>query len=126
MVGIAEDVTRSRSRGDRHDYRDLKASLEEKLTQASMWLYRATRNRAYFSDITVVVPDAWSSDASFQCARQCETYERAKIKIRQPRIDGRGRELHGAYVIPGRCGEEGMLMHLTASRMASASVSVCL
>lgn len=122
MVGIHEDVARSRSRGDRHDYRDLKASIIEKFTKASQWLYRATKQRTYVSEITVVVPNSWRGDPSFQCAKQCETYERAKIKIRQPRVDSRGRELHGAYVVPGRCGEEGMLMHLTASRIAAESV----
>ncbi|XP_065185144.1 calcium-activated chloride channel regulator 1-like [Sycon ciliatum] len=121
MVGINDDVLRTRSRGDRHDYRDLKEAIVEKFTLASQWLYRATKQRAYVGDITVVVPDTWRGDPSFECAKQCETYERAKIKIRQPRVDSRGRELHGAYVVPGRCGEEGMLMHLTASRIAAAS-----
>ena len=58
---------------------DLVENIKELLTKASAELYRATRQRAYFKEVTILVPQTWNLDEA-QAAVD-ETFEDAEFRV---------------------------------------------
>ncbi|XP_070557745.1 calcium-activated chloride channel regulator 1-like [Ptychodera flava] len=97
-------------------HRDIEenAALLERIkavfTEASETLYRATNNRAFYRNITILVPSSWSDDDSKYEVATTEMFDSAKVQIAPPH------PLHGdvPYVQQvATCGEPGNSIHLT-------------
>jgi len=88
---------------------DLVESIKDLLTKASAELYGATRQRAYFKDVTILVPQTWNLDEAE--AAVDETFEDAEFRV-APSNPAYG---HNPYTIQNReCGEPGDFTHLTS------------
>ncbi|XP_002731426.1 calcium-activated chloride channel regulator 1-like [Saccoglossus kowalevskii] len=82
--------------------------IEDLITEASAYLYEATRHRAHFKDITIVIPHTWKYNPHVRATT--ESYDTANIIIDDPNpIYG-----HNPYVSQhSPCGQPGEYMHLT-------------
>ena len=58
---------------------DLVESIKELLTKASEELYGASRQRAYFKEVTILVPHSWNLDEAE--AAIDETFENAEFRV---------------------------------------------
>ena len=84
--------------------------LQNYFTEASKVLFKATKYRAYFRNITILLPSTWN-EFSFDPATR-ESFERANIIIAKPTMEWS----ENPYVRQIRgCGEPGEYMHLTPS-----------
>ncbi|XP_066266574.1 calcium-activated chloride channel regulator 4A-like [Branchiostoma lanceolatum] len=100
LVAIHEDVS--------EDYR-IVDRLKEILTEASRDLYVATKNRAFFKEVRILIPRTWTKKPEY-LPSGTETFERANVRVDLPN------PLYedNPYVQQkGGCGEEGDYMHLT-------------
>ncbi|WAR25124.1 CLCA1-like protein [Mya arenaria] len=79
------------------------------MTEASKYIYKATRQQAYFKEITILLPNTWSSHASYGQATS-ETIQLADVIITDP-IRGK-RSLPQARSYEG-CGKQGVHVLLT-------------
>ncbi|XP_071112483.1 calcium-activated chloride channel regulator 3A-1-like [Haliotis cracherodii] len=100
-------------------------SLIEKLqsifTNASQYLYRVTRQRAYFGDITILVPRSWSDRPQYEPQTK-ETVDKSDILIDQS--DDRFSHGNRPFVIKTTpCGELGHYMHLTPAYVLNDTVA---
>ena len=90
------------------------------MTNASAYMYAATRRRAYFNDITILVPETWSDGASYEAATH-EVFDNAEIRVDEPADP----DDHSAYVRGSAlvCGMPGLYMHVTPLRLTDEEVS---
>ena len=58
---------------------DLVDSIKDLLTKASAELYGATRQRAYFRSVTILVPQTWNLDEAEPAVD--ETYDDAEFRV---------------------------------------------
>ena len=58
---------------------DLVESIKDLLTKASAELYGATRQRAYFKEVTILVPQTWNLDEAE--AAVDETFKDAEFRV---------------------------------------------
>ncbi|XP_076810328.1 calcium-activated chloride channel regulator 1-like [Clavelina lepadiformis] len=91
-------------------------AIKEVWTNASKALYTATKQRAYFASITILVPKSWSM-GTYQSAGK-ETYNAADVLVayRNPVYQDQPYTLQ--Y---GGCGEPGTYIHLTPSYLVNDS-----
>ncbi|XP_057365308.1 calcium-activated chloride channel regulator 1-like isoform X2 [Daphnia carinata] len=78
------------------------------IRRASSVLYRATKKRAYFKDVRILVPESWSNVRSNLST--WETYSEADVRVAPAAL------VHGdkPYTIQsGGCGQPGEYIHLT-------------
>nr|XP_002731900.1 PREDICTED: epithelial chloride channel protein-like [Saccoglossus kowalevskii] len=83
--------------------------LQVAFTDASDFLFTATKRRAYFKDISILIPTTWSHKSEYSNATK-ESYEKANI------IVDTANAVHGhtPYVKRiGGCGKKGEYLHLT-------------
>uniref|UniRef100_UPI00358FBD7A calcium-activated chloride channel regulator 1-like n=1 Tax=Myxine glutinosa TaxID=7769 RepID=UPI00358FBD7A len=94
--------------------------IKETMTEASDYLYKATR-RAFFRNISILVPPTWSNTRTQR--RTFETFEKAEIRI----DDSPGSPDRCPYTMNyALCGRRGKYIHLTSdSLMISSAVSDC-
>ncbi|XP_052780593.1 calcium-activated chloride channel regulator 1-like [Mya arenaria] len=83
--------------------------IKNEMTKASKYIYKATRERAYFKEITILLPNTWSSHASYGQATS-ETIQLADVIITDP-IRGK-RSFPQARSYEG-CGKQGVHVLLT-------------
>jgi hypothetical protein len=89
------------------------------MTNASAYMFTATRYRAYFKDITILVPQTWGYSSSYKDATH-ETFDDAEIRVDEPATPGD----HAAYVRGSAlvCGMPGLYMHVTPHRLTNEQV----
>lgn len=108
IVAINRDVEEDAS---------LLQAIKDLVTDASPVLYHATRKRAYFGEVTIVVPDTWEDKPDYVAASARETYRNAKVRIDPPSMI-KGQEKNYAFVqTMKRCGIQGLSMHITPKRL---------
>lgn len=73
VVAISENIAE-------RDYPTLVSDLVESFKNASSYLYTATRNRAYFKNITILIPSTWQDKAMYQSATS-QTFDSADFRI---------------------------------------------
>ena len=85
-------------------------AVKREFTAASSYLYTATKNRAYFKDITILVPQTWPDRDAYGDA-VTETFDTAQIQIEPGSRDT-------AYVLRSpTCGTTDGRMHVTPNRI---------
>jgi hypothetical protein len=113
IVAINRDVEEDAS---------LLQAIKDLVTDASPVLYHATRKRAYFGEVTIVVPDTWEDKPDYVAASARETYRNAKVRIDPPSMI-KGQEKNYAFVqTMKRCGIQGLSMHITPKRLTDPLV----
>nr|XP_002739811.1 PREDICTED: calcium-activated chloride channel regulator 4-like [Saccoglossus kowalevskii] len=89
--------------------------IQEVFTDASAFLCEITRYRAYFKNITILVPKFWSDNVQYEMP-SFESYYTSDIRIDNSDYDG-------PYVWKSTpCGELGEYMHLTADYLTDSTI----
>ncbi|XP_072130905.1 calcium-activated chloride channel regulator 1-like [Mobula birostris] len=97
---------------------NLITKIQEMITSASSFLYAATKQRAYFRDVKILLPITWISKPNYQ-RPTTQSYEKADVII----ADSNFKFGDDPYTLQyGRCGERGRYIHLTPSFMLNDSV----
>ncbi|XP_006816872.1 calcium-activated chloride channel regulator 1-like, partial [Saccoglossus kowalevskii] len=96
---------------------DLIENIKDVFTKASAFLYRATKNRVYFRNITILVPKKWSEYRGYTMATT-EAYESAHFRVDKSRTAGDRPYAHQV----GFCGESGQYVQMTDTFFTDASV----
>eukprot|EP00118_Oscarella_pearsei_P002569 m.10908 g.10908 ORF g.10908 m.10908 type:complete len:933 (+) comp22777_c0_seq2:260-3058(+) len=106
VVAIGENVPESAG---------LLQEITTAFTKASSYLYAATKQRAYFHQVTILVPESWQSKSTYSTPTNGETFGNAEIRIDLPAVSGD----NTAYVLSRGlvCGMEGEYMHVTPERL---------
>merc|ERR1711970_768968 len=87
------------------------------MTEASRELYTATRDRAYFKQVKILLPKTWTSIKGNQTL-EGESFEGAEIRIDRPSPVFSD----GPYTVRGSgCGEPGSFMHITPAFLEDSS-----
>ncbi|XP_043216154.1 calcium-activated chloride channel regulator 4A-like [Amphibalanus amphitrite] len=113
VVGVDEDV-------DILQCQDIIRNLKTLLTGASDYLYTATQRRAYFGDVTVVVPSSWPRSCTGSAAPEPATTE--SLVSADLRVSGLRHPVHGAAPWThqsGLCGRPGHFIQFAADYVAS-------
>ncbi|XP_077994547.1 calcium-activated chloride channel regulator 1-like [Glandiceps talaboti] len=111
LVGINEDVTESQTLIDR---------IKEVFTAGSASLYVATRNRAYFKRISILIPETWSYSVDYEHIT-FENYDGSDIIVDYPTPPS---TRNTPYVLRyTSCGGQGLFMHLTPEYFLDHSVT---
>lgn len=80
------------------------------MTEASAYLYLATRQRAYIRSVTVLVPNTWSDNHVKYTDPGDESFVNAHVRIDKANPT----QGHNPYTFqPGQCGDPGQYIHLT-------------
>ncbi|XP_046351103.2 calcium-activated chloride channel regulator 1-like [Haliotis rufescens] len=86
----------------------LLTNIQTIIREASPYLYRATRKRAFFRDVVIFIPDTWKENSTWGVSQK--TFKQADVRIDSPH------PLHGdtPYTFqPGQCREPGRYVHYT-------------
>ncbi|XP_070557788.1 calcium-activated chloride channel regulator 1-like [Ptychodera flava] len=100
LIAIADDVKENAN---------LLENLQEILTGASGALYRATKQRAFFKEITILLPNTWSNDL-VNVEATSEIFDAANAIVTKHENVGRETPYTNQF---GSCGEEAEYIHLT-------------
>ncbi|XP_044530028.1 calcium-activated chloride channel regulator 2 [Gracilinanus agilis] len=87
---------------------NLVPKIMEMITEASSYLFNATKRRVYFGNVKILIPATWKAH-NYSQAKQ-ESYEKANIII----ADWYRKHRDDPYTLQyGGCGEEGKYIHFT-------------
>ncbi|EDV24161.1 uncharacterized protein TRIADDRAFT_57368 [Trichoplax adhaerens] len=73
VVAISENIVES-------DYPTLVSDLIQNFINASSYLYTATRNRAFFKNVTILIPATWQDKVTYQAATS-QSFDSADFRI---------------------------------------------
>jgi len=108
VIAISPDVAESE---------ELLEQLKSLMVEASRELYIATRNRAYFRQVKILLPKTWTSIEA-DVAMEAESFATAELRV------DRENSLYGMtpYTLTSSsCGEPGQFTHLTPEFMAGGT-----
>ncbi|XP_078264021.1 calcium-activated chloride channel regulator 1-like [Rhinoraja longicauda] len=83
--------------------------IQTMITDASLYLHRATKNKVYFSDVKILLPSSWPEVSSIQ-RPTTQSYEKASVIIAEENPKYGDTPYTLQY---GGCGEKGRYIHLT-------------
>ncbi|XP_072505057.1 calcium-activated chloride channel regulator 1 [Notamacropus eugenii] len=83
--------------------------IKNVVLDASTYLYKATEQRFYFKEVSILIPTTWQTKPNYEKPK-LETYKNADIIIEVPNASGSDDPRTDHY---GRCGEKGERIHLT-------------
>ncbi|OCT82887.1 calcium-activated chloride channel regulator 1 [Xenopus laevis] len=82
--------------------------IKEMLTDASSYLFQATKKRLYIRSAKILIPNTWASNSSYGRPK-LESYDKADVIVASPFIHG-----DDPYTLQfGGCGEKGKYIHFT-------------
>ncbi|XP_004603681.2 calcium-activated chloride channel regulator 4A-like [Sorex araneus] len=83
--------------------------IQDMVTEASAYLFKATENRIYFKNVNILIPDTWKSKPQYMRPGR-ESYKHATVIIAPPALPGRDEPYTRHF---SQCGEKGEYIHLT-------------
>ncbi|XP_054996343.1 calcium-activated chloride channel regulator 4 [Sorex araneus] len=83
--------------------------IQDIVTEASAYLFKATGNRMYFKNVNILIPDTWKEKSEYMRPR-IESYKHATVIIAPPALPGRVEPYTRHF---SQCGEKGEYIHLT-------------
>uniref|UniRef100_A0A2K5N6A6 Calcium-activated chloride channel regulator 2 n=1 Tax=Cercocebus atys TaxID=9531 RepID=A0A2K5N6A6_CERAT len=87
---------------------NLISNIKEMITEASFYLFNATKRRVFFRDIKILIPATWKAN-NYSKVKQ-ESYEKANVIV----TDWHGAHGDDPYTLQYRgCGKEGKYIHFT-------------
>ncbi|OCT85202.1 calcium-activated chloride channel regulator 1 [Xenopus laevis] len=82
--------------------------IKKMLTDASSYLFQATKKRIYIRSAKILIPNSWTSNSSYGRPK-LESYDKADVIVASPFIHG-----DDPYTLQfGGCGEKGKYIHFT-------------
>ncbi|XP_012371953.2 calcium-activated chloride channel regulator 2 [Octodon degus] len=89
---------------------DLVPNIKEMITEASFYLFNATKRRVFFRNIQILIPATWKVNNYSQIKQ--ESYEKANVIV----TDWNGVNGDDPYTLQYRgCGKEGKYIHFTSN-----------
>uniref|UniRef100_H0XAL7 Calcium-activated chloride channel regulator 2 n=1 Tax=Otolemur garnettii TaxID=30611 RepID=H0XAL7_OTOGA len=93
---------------------NLISNIKEMITEASFYLFNATKKRVFFRNIKILIPATWKAN-NYTKVKQ-ESYEKANVIV----TDWYGAHGDDPYTLQYRgCGKEGKYIHFTSNFLLS-------
>ncbi|XP_049627204.1 calcium-activated chloride channel regulator 4-like [Suncus etruscus] len=83
--------------------------IQDMMTEASTYLFKATENRIFFKNVNILIPDTWKNKPQYGKPRH-ESYPHANVIVAPPTSPGRDEPYTRHFK---QCGENGEYIHLT-------------
>jgi len=90
-------------------YANLTQKIEDIFTQASSTLYLATKRRAFFRHVTILIPPTWEHKQNYE-PKSKESFSSADVRVAPPNQKYGNTPYVKSY---GGCGDAGEHVHLT-------------
>nr|XP_048309690.1 calcium-activated chloride channel regulator 3A-1-like [Myodes glareolus] len=84
-------------------------SIKEMITQASTYLFEASKGRFYFRNVSILVPMTWKSKSQYSMPKR-ESYDKADVIVADPYLKY-GDEPYTLHY--RQCGDRGQYIHFT-------------
>ncbi|KAI5938322.1 calcium-activated chloride channel regulator 1-like [Manis javanica] len=84
-------------------------NIKEMVTEASTYLFHATKRRVYFRNVSILIPMTWMSKSEYLIPKQ-ESYDQADVIVANPYLKYGDDPYTLQY---GQCGEKGQYIHFT-------------
>ncbi|XP_075837278.1 calcium-activated chloride channel regulator 3A-1-like [Microtus pennsylvanicus] len=84
-------------------------SIKEMITQASTYLFEASKGRFYFRNVSILVPMTWKSKSEYLMPKR-ESYDKAEVIVADPYLKY-GDEPYTLHY--RQCGDRGQYIHFT-------------
>ncbi|XP_054996289.1 calcium-activated chloride channel regulator 4-like [Sorex araneus] len=84
-------------------------AIQDMVTEASTYLFKATESRTYFKNVNILIPGTWKTKPEYMRPRY-ESYKHATVIIAPPALPGRDEPYTKHF---SQCGEVGEFIHLT-------------
>ncbi|KAM8791745.1 calcium-activated chloride channel regulator 1-like [Rhynchonycteris naso] len=83
--------------------------IKEMVTEASSYLFQATKRRIYFRNVSILIPITWKSKSEYLMPKR-ESYDQADVIVADPYIQYGDDPYTLQY---GQCGEKAKYIHFT-------------
>uniref|UniRef100_A0A8C6WBK9 VWFA domain-containing protein n=1 Tax=Nannospalax galili TaxID=1026970 RepID=A0A8C6WBK9_NANGA len=95
-------------------------SIKEIVTEASTYLFQATKGRFYFRNVSILIPTTWTSKPEYLMPKQ-ETYDHADVIVADPHLKYGDDPYTLQY---GQCGDQGQYIHFTPNFLLTDNLSI--
>ncbi|CAH6777150.1 calcium-activated chloride channel regulator 3A-1 [Phodopus roborovskii] len=95
-------------------------SIKEMVTQASSYLFEASKGRFYFRNVSILVPMTWKSKSEYLTPKW-ESYDKADIIVAEPYLKYGDDPYTLQY---GQCGDRGQYIHFTPNFLLTDNLPV--
>ncbi|EHB18738.1 Epithelial chloride channel protein, partial [Heterocephalus glaber] len=95
-------------------------NIKEMVTEASTYLFNATKRRVYFRNVSILIPTTWKSQSEYLMPKQ-ESYDQADVIVADP-YPKYGDDPYTLQY--GQCGEKGQYIHFTPSFLLTNNSSI--
>ncbi|XP_008263168.1 calcium-activated chloride channel regulator 1 isoform X1 [Oryctolagus cuniculus] len=94
-------------------------NIKEMVTDASTYLFQATKRRVFFRNVHILVPITWKSKSEYLMPKQ-ESYDQADVIIANPSL----KYADDPYTLQyGQCGDKGQYIHFTPNFLLTNNLS---
>ncbi|XP_070261611.1 calcium-activated chloride channel regulator 1-like [Myotis yumanensis] len=95
-------------------------NIKEMVTEASTYLFHATKRRIYFRNVSILIPVTWKSKSEYLMSKQ-ESYEQADVIVANPYLKYGDDPYTLQY---GQCGEKGQYIHFTPNFLLTNNLHI--
>ncbi|XP_075837277.1 calcium-activated chloride channel regulator 3A-1-like [Microtus pennsylvanicus] len=95
-------------------------SIKEMVTQASTYLFEASKRRFYFRNVSILVPMTWKSKSEYLMPKR-ESYDKADVIVADPYLKYGDDPYTLQY---GQCGDRGQYIHFTPNFLLADNLRI--
>ncbi|XP_050016160.1 calcium-activated chloride channel regulator 3A-1-like [Alexandromys fortis] len=95
-------------------------SIKEMITQASTYLFEASKRRFYFRNVSILVPMTWKSKSEYLMPKR-ESYDKADVIVADPYLKYGDDPYTLQY---GQCGDRGQYIHFTPNFLLADNLRI--
>ncbi|XP_045657816.1 calcium-activated chloride channel regulator 1-like [Ursus americanus] len=95
-------------------------NIKEMVTEASTYLFHATKRRVYFRNVSILIPNTWKSKSEYSMPKQ-ESYDQADVIVANPYLKYGDDPYTLQY---GQCGEKGQYIHFTPNFLLTNNLPI--
>ncbi|TKC45460.1 hypothetical protein EI555_021657, partial [Monodon monoceros] len=95
-------------------------NIKEMVTEASTYLFHATKRRVYFRNVSILIPMTWKSKSEYLMPKQ-EAYDQADVIVANSYLKY-GDDPHTLQ--HGKCGEKGQYIHFTPNFLLTNNLPI--
>ncbi|GAB5575233.1 calcium-activated chloride channel regulator 1-like [Prionailurus iriomotensis] len=95
-------------------------NIKEMVTEASTYLFHATKRRVYFRNVSILIPMTWKSKSEYLMPKQ-ESYDQADVIVANPYLKYGDDPYTLQY---GQCGEKGKYIHFTPNFLLTNNLPI--
>ncbi|XP_004603677.2 calcium-activated chloride channel regulator 1-like [Sorex araneus] len=95
-------------------------NIKEMVTEASTYLFHATKRRVYFRNISILIPMTWESKPEYLTSK-LESYDQADVIVADPYLKYGDDPYTLQY---GQCGEKGQYIHFTPNFLLTNNLPI--